>query len=493
MGTAKILRRSSTQAVLTALLMLCFTLGGIDRADASADFPPDCAPLGPYACSSMQAPPFEYTWQPNCDIGGSNPTEAAAVAQLTGYMTRPDQCSLSIAPSGPWMSTLHFTIWGCAVIVWNGPLPWIDAGTGIELYNGHIYDTRLTYTNGEPTCAYTSEGRPVLIRSRHQSCPPGMGIADYNGKRYCRGDAVAKALGEPQQCSAVGNPIHFANGNKYQRESDYAGAGGPLIFERHYNNIAYPAYASDQFTAIGKLWRHTYDRWITEVVTTSLTTANVYRADGKVFSFNLYNGAYYGDKDVRSKLTRLYDNGTPVGWKYVEQADDSEETYNNEGRLTAIKLRSGVTLSLTYDAGVLSTIVDSFGRQISLSYDSAGRVAGMTDPVGGEYIYEYAANGNLIKVTYPDGSDREYLYRTQPFPSGNYLPHALIGIIDENEGRYATFEYADYNKAISSEHAGGADRVTLEYQQYSSHTVVTDALGTSRQYWFGVDPPQWTA
>jgi len=246
-------------ATLAPLVMCCLLLGAINAAHASADFPPDCAPLGPYACSNVQATSFRYTWQPNCYGPPSSPTEAAAVADRRAFITDQKTCSYSIAPATPWRTDgSHVTIVGCQVIVFNGQLPRVDAGTGIETYNARTYNTRHNYrVSGGQACAYTTEETPWLIRSLTLYCPPGMGTASHNGKRYCRGSAFAKALGEPQQCSAVGNPIHSSTGNKYQREADYAVAGSPLVFERHYNSITYPAYAWDQFTAIGKLWRHT--------------------------------------------------------------------------------------------------------------------------------------------------------------------------------------------------------------------------------------------
>ena len=76
-----------------------------------------------------------------------------------------------------------------------------------------------------------------------------------------------------------------------------------------------------------------------------------------------------------------------------------------------------------------------------------------------------------------DNPVRYYLYEDPNFP------HALTGIVDENNVRFATWAYDAQGRAILSEHAGGADRVELSYNADGS-TTVTDALGAARAYGF---------
>ncbi len=67
----------------------------------------------------------------------------------------------------------------------------------------------------------------------------------------------------------------------------------------------------------------------------------------------------------------------------------------------------------------------------------------------------------------------------------------MTGITDENSNRFATFQYTATAigttvsaRAASSEHAGGAERVTLDYG--STTAVTTDALGATRTYSFAI-------
>ncbi len=59
----------------------------------------------------------------------------------------------------------------------------------------------------------------------------------------------------------------------------------------------------------------------------------------------------------------------------------------------------------------------------------------------------------------------------------------LTGITDERGIRYATWTYDDQGRAISSEHAGGAERTLVSYNADGSSTV-TNALGKRTTYRF---------
>ena len=60
-------------------------------------------------------------------------------------------------------------------------------------------------------------------------------------------------------------------------------------------------------------------------------------------------------------------------------------------------------------AGLLTQVVDDFGRQLSFVYDAQARITQVTDPLGQVYRYAYDAGGNLATVTYPDSRQRTYV------------------------------------------------------------------------------------
>ncbi len=284
-----------------------------------------------------------------------------------------------------------------------------------------------------------------------------------------------KNTGKPPLGSCAGNPINIGTGNKYQPETDYQGAGDfPLVFQRTYNS---DASTISERLGTGSGWRHTYERSIISTANSSLAT--VYRADGSAYDFTLTANNWLPAADVNLKLSR---SASPDIWLLTTE-DGSVETYNASGKLQSIKSRSGTTQTLTYDAnGLLTAVTHANGRSLTLSYDSNLRVATLQDPAGGLYRYGYNnATGNLETATYPDQATRTYLYN-EPANVGVDMPHALTGIIDENNQRFATFQYDGQKRAVLTQHAGGAERVSVAYG--SNSNVVTDALGTARTHRF---------
>ncbi len=309
-------------------------------------------------------------------------------------------------------------------------------------------------------------------------CPRGYSMAYRSNNK----ELVCRQIGlVPEwQCpfhAAAGNPIQTAMGDKIQREVDYSGASSfPLRFERTYNSGLIKAPS-----ALGYKWLHNYDLSIAVFGTESQKTAYVYRSDGRVFYYNrTANGTWVSNPDVIGRLESLADTGgVPTGWRYTT-ADDSVETYDATGKLIAIASRGGLTQTLAYNSrGLLTRVTDSFGRALSMSYDDQNRLQTLVDPAGQLYVYRYDVADNLVEVTYPDGKSRIYLYEDSRFR------HALTGILDENGARFATYSYDAQGQAVSSERAGGVDKVTLAYNSDGT-TKVTDARGAARTYGFQI-------
>ena len=271
-----------------------------------------------------------------------------------------------------------------------------------------------------------------------------------------------------------GNPINNSTGNKTQSETDYRGTGVlPLQLIRQYNS-----QSTISTGAFGANWTFNYGSSIQPV---TASRVNVIRGNERTFSFNLVNGAWQGDADVNAKLVQLQDAaGQSIGWRYTTSTDQ-QETYDNHGHLMALTHRAGLTETLSYDSqGRLVSVTDPFARQLLFAYDTQNRISNVTDPLGGQYNYHYDANNNLDAVTYPDGAVRQYRYENALYP------HALTGIVDENGVRFATWSY-DGDKAVSSEHAGGVEKVTVNTDMANLTATMQDALGATHQFSYRVD------
>lgn len=374
------------------------------------------------------------------------------------------------------------------------------------------------YTNKVSLDGY----KPVYIKANTIGpikwfCPSGFVQSGSTCVRAGGKPDVRKDKGPPDCCE--GNPVNAASGNKFQVESDYEGSGlFPLNWARTYNsagtpgpklNVAagggtggdspffpdQPCYPSSCATGgnvmvivpviiVGKAsnspmgigWRHTYDRTLV-TQSSDVTTATLNRHDGKVITFQLVDTAWVPDAgDTVTSLVRMTDgSGQLSGWQYTNDRNELE-TYDAVGKLLSIRSRSGWLQTMHYNGNdLLDSVTDSAGRTLRISYDAAGRVFELKDPANGSYLYEYDASGNLVKVTYPDMHVRQYVYE-----NANFL-NTLTGIVDENGARFATWAYdATTGKAISSEHANGAGKVSLTFGGYTNS--VTDAGGATRNY-----------
>jgi RHS repeat-associated protein len=304
-----------------------------------------------------------------------------------------------------------------------------------------------------------------------------------------------KNLGHPTDYCPVGNPINQLTGNKFELSVDYqaerwSGSLGGLSLQRTYNS-----QDSRSGNRFGHGWRSNVEQ---RIVTSadSFTRIGMQRADGRVLRFIGRLGlgseeSYLPEKDVNDNLISL---GQGRGWKYLVAADQSTEIYSPLGFLLSITSREGLTRHYNYsDAdtpasiapreGLLLSITEA-GGSLSFTYNSQARITQATIGTGQTIRYGYDSDGRLHTVTWPDGNTRTYLYNEPAHTEGANLPTALTGILDENGMRYATYQYDSSGRAVSSEHAGGAGKVSVAYGDNQS--TVSDALGSTRTYYAGM-------
>lgn len=279
----------------------------------------------------------------------------------------------------------------------------------------------------------------------------------------------------------LGNPVLPGIGVKYQSELDYSGLGPfPLRFERVHNSTLVLSNAA----GLGAGWWHTYFRrlYFSGPSTGVIAIVSAERPNGAGIAFNLVASTYVADGDEVERLEKLPSGG----WKLTNREDETE-LYDDNGRLLSITNRNGLTKSLSYfgpvgpAANLLQTVTDPFGRALNFEY-TLGRISAVVDPEGGRTTYALSTNGfqQLIGVTYPDGRSRIYHYEN---PATGGMNRQLTGITDELGVRFATYVY-DTNyfgspsatRALTSEHAGGAGRITFTYS--GSTAAVTTHVAT---------------
>jgi RHS repeat-associated protein len=319
-----------------------------------------------------------------------------------------------------------------------------------------------------------------------------------------------------------GNPIDISNGCKIQIDTDIKSTEkGRISFSRYYNAKALAP------TPLGNKWLHKYYRNVEKEkalpgkLYNATNTRNsskyatpqaaceqgwaqvkkldtrtavyedrqcyLYNDDGKRTSIlNTYNTFFAANiKQVgesrlvsylmtrpNGEVVQLYqDRGiwNPTGSQKVslktvqtgiEYTDEnaSIEYYDSLNRLYKIKHLGGRTELLSYNnANQLISVVDDWGDELNFAYNTSGNLLSVTAPGNRVTAYRYNTNNMLEHVDKPDGTTRRYHYENTSYPT------ALTGITDERGIRYASWFYDAQGRAISSEHANGAERIDIEY------------------------------
>jgi len=281
-------------------------------------------------------------------------------------------------------------------------------------------------------------------------------------------------------CSCAGDPITLGTGNEYHDDEDVD--LGALGFHRYYNSQIDVTSAK-----IGAHWRHSFDRSLDYVTSGNVTTATVYRPDGRIVVFTASGTAWTAVSGIPDSLTT-----TSTGWTFFEASTRNHEYFNSSGQLTSIQDPNQLTTSLTYStastptsiapvAGLLLTVVDPRGRQLSFAYNSSSLVSTVTLPNGGVLTYGYT-KGTLTQVTYPDQSTRQYIYNESNLTEDTVWPGAMTGIVDEAGVRYTTIGYDNEGRAITSQLAVvGTAPVDLTSVTYNSSGTTSVTYPTGAQ------------
>jgi len=316
--------------------------------------------------------------------------------------------------------------------------------------------------------------QPKNVGGCRTMCTGGNGSSlDTLGPRGSSQEGMTKSESSDVGTSMEGDPINAATGNAYRQDTDLH-TSPELTFRRFYNSSSYVVAST-----MGPKWRHTFDRNVQLMPNSGPDAGLLYarRPDGSMVRFHSSGGVWTADSDAAETLLVQKDatTGVTTGYSLKVAASRDVETYDAEGRLLSISDSNGLMTSLEYsDAttdpsiaqkpGLLIAVTDPKGRKLSLRYDSKNRLLRVTDPAAQSVNYEYDSTGNLSRVTFVDGSTRQYVYSEPQYsPAASTYPSELTGVIDEKGVRFETITYDNKNRALSSQYAGGADRIQLEY------------------------------
>jgi hypothetical protein len=288
-----------------------------------------------------------------------------------------------------------------------------------------------------------------------------LGKACTDDRIFNKSSGQCEHQGIDNSCpsSIAGNPINFVTGYKLQAEKDFSvltinSNANPLEFSRFYRSVE-------------GLWTHSYSSRLS--VEENLVA--LIHNDGSRSFFEKQGASYEPKSPETGKLVNQSNR-----WSYQSPNNRLLE-FDEDGRLIKL-LKSGNALNITY-ADKFVTVTDAFGATVEFTEDTKKQPLSVTaDNIKIRYHYnEYKQLTSMVK-TYPDRTEKkQYVYQD---PKDSRL---LTGITDERGVRYASWAYDERGRAISSEHSGGAEKISVSYNADGSSTV-TNELGRKTRYTF---------
>ena len=344
---------------------------------------------------------------------------------------------------------------------------WTD---GVTL-SRESYPFSVTYQSGASgTCKPVTFTNLNFVGSRDVSCP---GLMSWNadkqacagGRYFSNGDTAyySAPVLPPGRCS-VGNPCDPTTGDKMQPEEDFD--LGWVSFTRYFHSMT-----STPMGGLGDNWTHSHNLRLTAGKNPTSWDDTVHvgliEADGSQISFTAVGDAYESDDGKGDRATKDGEQ-----WKLYRS--DRVLRFGADGRLLEQRFDDGTSLTYGYDAKQrLATITHSTGRSLVFAYvgdGAADPIASISSAGQAIVTYGYTAGGQVETATYANSLGRRYHYEDTRFP------RYLTGVTTELGQRFSTFAYDDKGRVVSSQHAGGADGVTLSYPAEGG-TKLTNSLG----------------
>ncbi len=277
----------------------------------------------------------------------------------------------------------------------------------------------------------------------------------------------------------VGNPIHIASGSNFERETDIqlpSPGNIPFVFERAYNSRLHRQGPT------GYGWTHNFH--------VTLDPDFIYRRQSYLQIIDASGvGAYFRDVGDGKTYVGVFKEKSRVekidGTYIWSQLDGKRYGFTLDGRLSWMEDPIGNRIALTYDTeNRLETVTDAAsGRSFGFHYTEDGDIESVTGPAseavpGNVWVnYGYDASGNLISVSYADGSGFDYTY-TDP----NDI-HNLTEKRNKAGHLLASWTYDDQDRAIENVTRDGKG-VSIDYVS-DTEIRVTDAYGVTRTYTIG--------
>ncbi len=195
--------------------------------------------------------------------------------------------------------------------------------------------------------------------------------------------------------------------------------------------------------------------------------------DPLTFSYNV--GAITTTDALNDKTTAFLDENGQLAEKIDPLGNVAHIGYSSTLQPTSIGAPGGLTGTIAQDAlGNPISAIDPLGNKTTATFNpSFSAPQTVTDPLGNSLNYSYDSNGNLIGITYPDGSGQQYQYnalgQVTQFTNRNgqviaysYFPNGLLKSETLPDGSQDTFTYDNHRNLVSMTDSTGTTTFTFD-------------------------------
>ncbi len=271
--------------------------------------------------------------------------------------------------------------------------------------------------------------------------------------------ALLISMGYQDWMDYGGDPVNTSTGSHVQQFTDLnipGVAGFDLVLQRTYNSL------DEREGVFGFGWSSMLDMKLRLANDGSI---DVRYPDGHGAYFIAQSDAYVPAQDG------VFDTLT-YGSSGFELTTPDQTTYlfDDLGYPMGIRDRHDNTITMeTNEAGYVTRIVDTAGREFTLSY-TGNYIASISDPLGRTLNYQYDGNGNLVTVTDANGGSYQF----------EYTDHLMTNLTDPEGILYLQNIYDGEDRVIEQIDAGGSH----SYFNYDTEgqTLFTDNLGHQTRY-----------
>mgnify|MGYP006273470841 CR=1 FL=1 len=355
-------------------------------------------------------------------------------------------------------------------------------------------------------------------------------ISDMNGNTLTIGYNTDGRIASATDANGRSLDFSYGTNGRVSTITDFTG-----------RNWSYGYDSADNLTSVtypdGTQIQYSYDdnhnlTGITDAKGNSVTRLN-YDSAQKLQSFTERGGTYQVTYDPESRLTQKtdpagnvfsfgYDDNGNIVNKTAPQGNSlnltwgqninvtgrqnprgiqSAYSYDERGNMTSATRDAATdglnaTTSYTYDTRFDKpvSVTDPMGRETQMTYDDQGNLLSRQRPIGTTQ-YEYDANGNLTRVTDPDGYKRAMEYDANGYLTRTYIPGSdpviettytydqrgnVLSKTDPN-GNTTTYTYDSMDRLLSITYADGSS-VSFAYDANGNLVSRTGPLGVETVY-----------